>query len=143
MYLVSLIAYICPCPETSSPPCRVGGNNYRSVLHIFVTATKTLLTHTISNPSNAQAQADLELLEPLLTLMGMLAASGESHKVGEIYQSCVEMFNMARTAVLNASLPDISPNQTRIIGRARGEESMQDFLRRMENIREGYDGDMN
>lgn len=82
-------------------------------------------------------------MEPLLTLMGMLAASGESHKVGEIYLSCVEMFNMAKTAVLNASLANISANQTRSIVRPGVEESMQDFLRRMEDIRSGSDGDFN
>jgi hypothetical protein len=123
-------------------PPEQNGNNSRAVLHIFVTATTTLLTHTISNPSNPLALADLKLIEPLLTLLGILAKSSKSDKVGEMYRSCVELFGRARMAVESFNLAGISWDQRRTSGQSEGRESVEDFLRRMENISSGYDMDL-
>lgn len=122
-----------------SPARKTNGNKRRAVLHIFVMATTTLLTHTISNPLHPLAFSDLELIEPLLTLLGILANSAQNDKVREMYQSCLELFQRAMMAVESFTLAGTTVGQHRTSGQPAGRESVEDFLRRMENISSGQD----
>ena len=107
------------------------GDTGRSVLHIFVTAQVTLLSHTMSNPSGLLGQAVLKIVEPLIEFMGILAASGDSYKVSKIHRSCMEMFNKARMAVSISSQSSISSSLSNRYGQSRGKESMHDFLQKV------------
>ena len=117
-------------------------NNRRSGLHIFVSATTILLTHTLWNPSNPFASTDLKYIEPLLDLLAVLAKSGESNNIGETYTSCLGLFERARIAVDSFGLaaPNWDRAQTAVQSGER--ESVEDFLRRMESISSGYDVDL-
>ncbi|TVY85216.1 Fusaridione A cluster transcription factor fsdR [Lachnellula suecica] len=114
-----------------------------AVLHIFVSATTILLTHTLTNPTNPLAQSDLKLIEPLLGLLGMLSKSGKNDKynVGEMYRTCVELFERTRVAVESYSLVGMSWDGCGVIEQPPEKESVEDFLRRMETISSGYDMD--
>jgi hypothetical protein len=79
------------------------------------------------------ALADLKLIEPLLIIQGTLPRSGESDKVGEMYRSCVELFEMARIAVESSNLTGIDWDRRGTGRQSEGSESVEDFLRRMEN----------
>lgn len=120
----------------------VNKNNNRTVLHIFITAATTLLTNTISNPSDPLARADLEILQPLLNILGKLARSGRNNKVAEIYQSCLQLFGKARAAVESSNAGNSSWNPQNIgnTGSTPGQkENIDQFLQRMENIQSGYE----
>jgi len=112
----------------------------RAVLHIFVSATTTLLTHTLSNPSNPLALADLKLIEPLLSLFRMLANSGMADEAGAAYRSCAELFERAKMAVVWEFNPvGISWQRRERSGPSGGREGVEDFLRRIESISSGYE----
>lgn len=113
-------------------------NNSRAVLHIFVSATKTLLTHTLSNPSNPLAHADLKLIEPLLSLLRMLARSDMSDEIGPMYRSCAELFERTKMAVWEFNPVGMSWDRQGTSAGSVGRESVEDFLRRMESISSGY-----
>lgn len=111
----------------------------RSVLHTFITAARTLLANTISNPAVASARDDLTLLEPLLTLLRILASDGLNDKLEGMYESFMGLYENAKIAV------DLyAPERGRLEHYAEAEqagnrESVEDFLRRMENISSGYE----
>ncbi|KUJ09896.1 uncharacterized protein LY89DRAFT_596886, partial [Mollisia scopiformis] len=107
-----------------------------TALHIFITAATTLLVHTISNPSDPWVQADVELLEPFLNLLGIIARSGVNDKVQEMYQSSMVLFQQARIAVEHSGP---GANTHRHLGRGDpgARESVEDFLERMEHIKSG------
>ncbi|KUJ10150.1 uncharacterized protein LY89DRAFT_675629 [Mollisia scopiformis] len=69
------------------------------VLHIFVSATKTLLNHLIADPGDALAKSDLQLIDPLLKLLGMLAKGERSVEVTEMYEECNALFDRATKEV--------------------------------------------
>ncbi|KAF4626129.1 hypothetical protein G7Y89_g12031 [Cudoniella acicularis] len=110
-----------------------------AVLHIFVSATTALLTHIISNPSNPIAPSDLKLVEPMLTLLCILANSSKNDEVVEMNRSCAVLFERARMAVESHGQAGMSWDQSMTSGQSRQRESVEDFLKRMEKIRSGYD----
>jgi hypothetical protein len=122
-------------------PSITNSNKNRSVLHIFITAATTLLTHIISNPSNPLAQADLKLLEPLLTLLGILARGSKNEKVTEMYQSSMGLFEKATVAVQDCNAEDIW-DQGNTGRESNQKETVEEFLRRMEMIKSGYGEDI-
>ncbi|XXH02123.1 hypothetical protein Hte_008491 [Hypoxylon texense] len=113
-----------------------------SGLHIFVSATTILLTHTLWNPSNPFASADLKYVEPLLDLLAVLAKSGESNNISETYTSCFELLETARLAVDNSGIAGMSWDQPQTGVQSGERESVEDFLRRMESISSEYDADL-
>jgi hypothetical protein len=100
-----------------------------------------LLTHIISNPSNPLAQADLKLLEPLLTLLGILARGSKNEKVTEMYQSSIGLFEKATVAVQDCNAEDIW-DQGNTGRESNQKETVEEFLRRMEMIKSGYGEDI-
>jgi hypothetical protein len=109
-------------------------NISRAALHIFVSATKTLLTHTITYPSNPLALADLKLIEPLLSLLCVLANGGMSDTIVETYRSCAELFENARMAVESSNSADMSWKSLDTGGEPKERESVEEFLKRMDDI---------
>ncbi|KAH6723774.1 fungal-specific transcription factor domain-containing protein [Leptodontidium sp. MPI-SDFR-AT-0119] len=115
------------------------------VLHIFVSATTTLLTQILSNPLHPLAQSDLQLIEPLLSLLGLLSMQGKNAQVEGMYESCRTMWERSRRTVWEArgqGLPaNTMPMQlTSTISAGKyGEEkeSLDDFIKRIEGIAAG------
>jgi hypothetical protein len=97
-----------------------------------------LLTYTLSNPSNPLALADLKLIEPLLSLLRMLAKSDMSDEISPIYRSCAELFERAKMAVWEFNPVGMSWDRRGTSAGSGGRESVEDFLRRMESISSGY-----
>lgn len=88
------------------------------------------------------ALSDLKLIEPLLTLLGVLAKSskgGKSERISGMHRSCVELFERANMAVESTNLTNMDWDQCILSGPSQGRESIEDFLCRMENISSGYD----
>ncbi len=71
-----------------------------------------------------------------------LAKSGKSDKAGEMYRSCMELFEKARMAVENYNLAAVSWDRRGPSGQSGGRESLEEFLRRIEHISSGYDVDI-
>ncbi|KAH7305653.1 fungal-specific transcription factor domain-containing protein [Rhexocercosporidium sp. MPI-PUGE-AT-0058] len=118
------------------------------VLHIFVSATTTLLTHILSDPLHPLAQSDLQLIEPLLSLLGLLSMQGKNAKVEGMYESCRTMWESTRRTVWEArgrgmpvSTRPMTLTPTISAGKAVEEkESLEDFIRRIEGIAGGSEG---
>ncbi|KAF8847095.1 hypothetical protein BDZ45DRAFT_811821 [Acephala macrosclerotiorum] len=104
------------------------------VLHIFVSATKTLLNHLISKPWDPLARSDLELIDPLLRLLGMLANGERSEEVLGMYTECVGLFERAKASVEEAANQIVPWTQ-----KPAEKESVEDFIRRIERISAGAD----
>jgi hypothetical protein len=88
------------------------------------------------------ALLDLKLIEPLLTLLGVLAKSSQgrkSERLSGMHRSCMELFERANMAVESTNLANMDWDQCIMSGPSKERESMEDFLRRMENISSGYD----
>ena len=88
------------------------------------------------------ALSDLQLVEPLLTLLAVLAKSSKgrkSERISGMHRSCMELFERANMAVESAILADMDWDQCITSGMSQGRESMDDSLWRMENISSGYD----
>ena len=88
------------------------------------------------------ALSDLKLVEPLLTLLDVLAKSSKgrkSERINGMHRSCRELFERANTAVESAIFADMDWDQCTTSGPSQARESMDNFLRRMENISSGYD----
>jgi hypothetical protein len=88
------------------------------------------------------ALSDLKLIEPLLTLLGVLAKSSKgrkSERLSGMHRFCMELFERANMAVESTNLANMDWDQCIMSGPSKGRESMEDFLRRMEKIRSGYD----
>jgi hypothetical protein len=117
----------------------------RATLCIFVSAATTLLTNILSRgPTNSLAASDLTLIEPLLNLLGTLAASSQNEEVLAMHRSCAELFERAR--IVAGSFQNIDAiGSASFQGGAGGSgygaprESVEDFLRRIESISGGYD----
>lgn len=123
-------------PVANTLISRPEANSPRTSLHIFVTAATTLLVHTISNPSNSLVQGDLKLLEPFLNLLGFFARSSVNEKVGEMYQSSMNLFEQARIAIGHSD-SDSKVHPPMGAGEPGGKESVEDFLERIEQIISG------
>ena len=117
----------------------------RAVLYIFVKAATTLLRNIVCDPSNPMAQSDLKLIEPLLTLLGVLAKSFKGRKSGrisEMHRSCMELFKRANLAVESTNLAnmDLMDWDQYITSEAsQNQESVNEIFRSMDNIDSGYD----
>ena len=117
----------------------------RAVLYIFVKAATTLLRNIIRDPSNPMALSDLKLIEPLLTLLGVLAKSSKGRKSGrlnEMRRSCVELFQRANMAVESINLANMDWmdwDQHIMSEQPQKQESLEDFFRSMDSINSGYD----
>jgi len=88
------------------------------------------------------ALSDLQLIEPLLTLLGVLAQSAKgskSERISGMHRSCMELFARAHTAVECANLVDVDWDQFMVSEASQERESVEDFLRRMDRISEGND----
>jgi hypothetical protein len=115
----------------------------RVVLHVFVSATTTLLNYLIADPRDALAHSDLKLIEPLLGLLGELSKTNdENHNTaGPMYRSCTELFERARTAIENADVEEIfvDPKSLGSMngGGRREKESVEDFIKRIESYAAG------
>lgn len=127
-------------------PLKQNSNDTRAVLYIFVRAARTLLRDIVCDPSNFMALSDLKLVEPLLTLLGVLAKSPKgrkSERISGMHRSCVEMFERANTAVQSANLANMDWDQFIMSAPSQGRESIDDFLQRMDNIGSGYNMELN
>jgi hypothetical protein len=111
----------------------------RVVLHVFVSATTTLLNYLIANPRDPLAHSDLKLIEPLLELLGELSKTNDenSNTAGPMYRSCTELFERARATVESAEVEEIfahSKSLGSINGGGRREkESVEEFIKRIES----------
>ena len=115
-------------------------NQARAVLYIFVTAATTLLKSIIHDPSNSMALSDLQLIEPLLTLLVVLAKSDkgrQSERIGGMHRSCMELFERANMAVESTNLANMDWDLDMTDSPSQGRESVEDFLRRMEALSSG------
>ncbi|KAK0123667.1 hypothetical protein ONS95_008679 [Cadophora gregata] len=133
------------------------------VLHIFVSATTTLLAHILSNPLHPFAHSDLQLIEPLLSLLGLLSLQGKNAEVEGMYESCRTMWERARRTVWEARGSGIAYGNENGFGIGNGnglgvpvnltpmnltptisagkcgevKESLEDFMKRIESIAGG------
>ncbi|KAH7377570.1 fungal-specific transcription factor domain-containing protein [Cadophora sp. MPI-SDFR-AT-0126] len=140
------------------------------VLHIFVSATTTLLTNILSNPLHPLAQSDLQLIEPLLSLLGLLSMQGKNTEVESMYESCRTLWERTRRAVWEArgsgigygygnELENGNGSRNGMLGNmnisampstltpaisagkgAEAKESLEDFIKRIESIAGGSEG---
>ncbi len=121
----------------------------RVVLHIFVSATTTLLDHILADPKDPLANSDLQIIEPLLRLLGLLSMEGISDQVEQMYESCRVLWERARKRVWesrgsrklqSSQVGTIQPRpQTSIGVEPTQKESVEDFIKRIENISRGYE----
>jgi hypothetical protein len=115
----------------------------RVVLHVFVSATTTLLNYLIADPRDPLAHSDLKLIEPLLELLGELSKTNDENQntAEPMYRSCTELFERARAAVESAEVEEIfvDPKSFGFIngGGRRGKESVEDFIKRIESYAAG------
>ena len=87
------------------------------------------------------ALSDLSLIEPLLTLLVVLAKSSEgrnSSRLHEMHKSCMELFERANMAVQSTLLTNMDWEQCT----SQEKESLEDFLRRMDHMSSGHDDDV-
>jgi hypothetical protein len=85
--------------------------------------------------------SDLKLIEPLFTLLSVLAKSSKGSKnerLGAMYRSCMELFEQARVAVKSANASEIRSQQCLMSFPCQETENMEDFLSRMEQASSGY-----
>lgn len=116
-------------------------NQIRAVLYIFVTAATTLLKTIVHDPANPIALSDLQLIEPFLTLLDVLAKSEkgrQSERIGGMHRSCMELFERANLAVESANLANINWDEYIMNSPSEGQESVEDFRRRVEAVSSGY-----
>jgi len=97
------------------------------VLHIFVSATTTLLTHILSNPLHPLAQSDLQLIEPLLSLLGLLSMQGKNTEVENMYESCRNMWERARRTVWEARGNALAYGQGSELGNETGTAMLENM----------------
>jgi hypothetical protein len=117
-------------------------NAVRAVFPIYVTASTTLLTYTLSRPSNKSATIDLQLSRPLLRLLVTLVriSEGQREEVAGIYRSSVELFQKAKMAIESSNMALRQSSQSQFQRASEGQkESVEDFLRRMESLSAGYE----
>lgn len=112
------------------------------MLRVFVTATTTLLTYILSDPSNISAPADLRLVSPLIKLLAILAQSDNREEIIEMYQSCLELFQKARMAIESSNMAVTIFNKGTTKEQSGQRENVEDFLRRMESLSSGYGIDL-
>jgi hypothetical protein len=115
----------------------------RVVLHVFVSATTTLLNHLITDPRDPLAHSDLKHIEPLLGLLGELSKTNDENQntAGPMYRSCTELFERAQVAVESVDVEEIfvDPESLGSIdgGGRREKESVEDFIKRIESYAAG------
>ena len=88
------------------------------------------------------ALSDLALIEPLLTLLDVLAKSykgRKSKRITVMHESCMDLFDKAKNAVGGTDFLDMDWNQFITSGLSERQESVEEFLQRMDNIDSGYD----
>ena len=121
-------------------------NVTRAVFPIYVTASTTLLTYTLSKPTNKSATMDLQLSQTLLRLLVTLSriSEGKREELTDMYHSSVELFQKAKTAIESSNIvvhqknPEPGHSQ-RVLADEGQKENVEDFLMRMENIGAGYE----
>jgi hypothetical protein len=105
----------------------------RLLIHYFFAATTTLLHHTTLHPSHPLARSDIQLIEPFLGLLELLAKEGKSEEVGRMYAFCQDMNVKAKEAVEHVNMKMICGDGR---GKERGErgakESVEEFIMRVE-----------
>lgn len=111
----------------------------RGVLHIFLSATTILLTHTLSHPSHPFALADLKLVDPLLALVSDFSQSDESNEFLDIHRSYKNLYDRATLGVNQFHISSHAGWQGPVASgqQAQGRESVEDFLKRIERISSG------
>ncbi|KAK6581565.1 hypothetical protein PZA11_006256 [Diplocarpon coronariae] len=129
------------------------------VLHIFVSAATVLLAHIRADPLTLSAPSDLQLIEPLLSLLGLLSMQGKSATVAAMYEDCRAAWEHARRLAWEArgaslppgaagssvmTIPHVPENVIRHPAMMNGrmgeeKESLEDFIRRIEGIAGGDD----
>jgi hypothetical protein len=111
------------------------------VLHVFVSATTTVLNHIIADPRDPLARSDLKLIEPLLRLLGELSKTNDEKEVVKMHHSCSELFERATILVENADVEEIFVDQRSVGsmdgGRMREKETVEEFIRRIESYAAG------
>lgn len=113
---------------------------YRIVLHIFVSATKTLLSNICSEPSPTIAKSDIELIQPLLNLLRALISGEQREEVAKMYDTCQEMYEEAvqQLRTTNSQYMQIDQGSVGNMSPQRQEkESIEDFIRRIESYTAG------
>lgn len=135
MYLVRAILVFIHVTEK----CRV-------VLHIFVSATTTLLASIIADPTSAFATSDLTLIQPILRLLGALAKQRKSKEIIAMYSRCSELWKEATRALwLSGQEMDVWDGDVdKLLGQNNVQhqgkkESLEDFIKRIERISQGDD----
>lgn len=113
------------------PTEKPASNNNRVVLHIFVLATKILLSNIILHPSALSTQPDIKLIKPLLNLLGNLSKTGLNNEVPRIYEYCFDLYRQANTAVGHSRKEARSLQQNTV---RAGKENLEDFIKRIEGL---------
>ena len=110
-----------------------------------------LLENILAAPTHRRAHADLKLIEPLLLLLSALANDAKNEEVVSMYRSCGQMFEKTREVVERASATRDEGALVRAgngynerseeghIAKQGEQESLEEFLRRIEGVSAGYD----
>ena len=118
-------------------------NVIRAVLYIFVTAGTTLLRDIIHDPSATTALPDLQLIEPLITLLETLAQSPkglQSERLGGMYRPCKELFERAQLAISCTDLAGVNWDQWITRGQSPERVDVGESRWGLGNDGTGYDG---
>jgi hypothetical protein len=98
------------------------------LIHYFFAAVTTILYNVLRNPNHIFARSDIQLVEPFLGLLNILAKEGKSEEVQRMFEFCQDLNTKATEAVSHVNMRMLcQANKT------RGEkESVEDFIMRVE-----------
>jgi hypothetical protein len=65
--------------------------SHRLLLHFFFAAVTALLDNVSHNPASVEASSDLQIVEPFLLLLEILAEQGESGEKTKMPQFCKDL----------------------------------------------------
>ena len=109
---------------------------HRLLIHYFFAAVTTILHNILCNPTHIFAPSDLQLVEPFLSLLELLAKEGKSEEVQRMFEFCQDLNGKAKDAVTKVNMRMLCSGR-----KSRGEkESVEDFIRRVECQSRGYTG---
>jgi len=115
-------------------------HHIRVVLHIFVSASTTLLNNVVTDPTNSLAESDMRIIEPLLKLLGVLAKEAKTGEIVKMYKTVNEAFERTTKYIEEARRRLAHP---KLQEKPAQKESVEDFIRRIEGISAGdYEFDM-
>lgn len=87
----------------------------RLILYHYVSGLVMLLANIIHNPEQETARDDMELVEPLLRLLNMLAEETRTEDIYRIRKFCVELERRTRIALGKVHSNDIAgPKRKRV-----------------------------